>query len=127
MNFYLCGLRSDIPDHRLLSVVRGARSAQFVVKATDQQVARSLLVQNFGVATARAPDNKIYQNAWRDAEVSFAIEIAGPVPQQKRVVKDIDIAPWYIDVMETSDGLGGVARMVWWPCSPNEQCPAKLD
>jgi len=98
----------------------------FVVAARDASMARVLLNLNYAIATLRRPGEPIPTMLWSETGASECVRVPNLRESELRrreMVGDTDIAPSFLTQPSlTIDGVE-VARMVWWPCGPNDQCP----
>jgi|GEM_PF-6678208 len=124
MAIFKFSIKADAPDEQRSTTVQ---PGPFLVDASDEDIGRRLLIANFGIATRRllratAPSCWLESPAGECVELDPALD---PKPlRQKRVVAGIDIASWFLARLEIASPEGGrYARMLWWPCSPEDRCP----
>ena len=98
----------------------------FLVEASDRSIGRQLLIANV-VFAARRLLGSTASCVWSDAGANDCVEVDPSVDpaalQQRKEIAGIDTAHWYLNRAELRSGDGRYARMLWWPCSPEDRCP----
>jgi hypothetical protein len=99
----------------------------FLVDASDQSIGRQLLMANFVIAARRLLRGSTPACIWSDAGANECVEVDPSLDraalQQRKEIAGIDTAPWYLNREELLAADGRYARMLWWPCSPEDRCP----
>jgi hypothetical protein len=99
----------------------------FLVEASDQSIGRQLLSANVVFAARRLLAGSSASCIWSEAGANECVEVDPSVDpaalQQRKEIAGIDTAHWYLNRAELRSGDGRYARMLWWPCSPEDRCP----
>jgi hypothetical protein len=124
MAIFKFSMKPDAPDEERRTTIQ---PGPFLVDASDQDIGRRLLITNFAIATRRL-FRATTALCWLDSEANECVELDPAVDpkalQQHKEVAGIDIAAWFLARLEiASPESGRYARMLWWPCSPEDRCP----
>jgi hypothetical protein len=125
MAIFKFSMKPDAPEKARATTVQ---PGPFLVDASDQEIGRRLLMANFAIVTRRLLRKRAPHPVWSEKGPSECIELDASFDasklQQRKEVAGIDIAAWFLRRLEiTSADDGRYARMLWWPCSPEDRCP----
>jgi hypothetical protein len=124
MAIFKFSMKADAPDEERQTTVQ---PGPFLVEASDPEIGRRLVITNFGIATRRL-FRVTTALCWLDSDANECVEIDPALDlqglSQRKEVAGIDIASWFLSRLEIVSPDGGrYARMLWWPCSPEDRCP----
>lgn len=125
MAIFKFSMKPDAPDEELQTTLQ---PGPFLVEASDPEIGRRLVITNFVIATRRLLRASASLCAWTDSGANECVELDDTLDpsalQQRKEVAGIDIASWFLSRLEIVSPDGGrYARMLWWPCSPDDRCP----
>ncbi len=118
------------PDRRVerRDLLTATCRGPFLVDATDEKAARQLVGLNFSIAARFLRDESTGICLWSDPQRSLCLEVYPPADdawRQQHLVAGVDMARWFVEEVELRRPLDGlIARLRWWPCEPDDLCPA---